>query len=413
MNEEMNNNYESQNNNVSNYEPNNNVQKNYKGKNVLIVILVLIIVLLVALLIYVNFFKKEKVNNKDNKVEEKNYEKINYEVKKEIVGENENGESIETNVLYVNGKKIEESINIAGNIKFHYYANFIIIESFGPGMGSDVFVVDSNGNAVSLVDNSKNQLKYVDLPSSLDDTYAGVKLWNNFSVKDSNNKFIVVVNRQYGNGWVDWYCHLEDKTIISSYSVEYEYLGNGKFNGKIVNEKTIAEEYKNEDCSSVSKEDLVKKDVVTVDNTNEKINMQYLSKLSSEIGSKYNDGGNTQGTSQFFSNGVFGDLSYNISISKNRELKINSNKIADNVLEFFVVPDGNGGAQSLYYIDIKGDLYSVDHELFGDNGIYLATKEELKPKKLSYKNIVSVLPGAYGNARGPIFVDMEGNMYIG
>ena len=130
----------------------------------------------------------------------------------------------------------------------------------------------------------------------------------------------------------------------------------------------------------------------------------YLNKLSSEISNKYAD------NEQFMSSqrvGGYEKLSYSITLSNDKVLMLNNEKIASNVLEYYAVDRGQDGSKTLYYIDVNGDVYSVAHEA------YLLGYTDISSKKLSYKNIVSVLSGVTSGLRTPIFIDIDGNIYIG
>ena len=138
----------------------------------------------------------------------------------------------------------------------------------------------------------------------------------------------------------------------------------------------------------------------------------YLNKLNSEVSSKYYYDDVSEAHSsvgQLMSSqtvGGYEKLSYDLAITNDKVLMLNDEKIAENVLEFFVIERGQSGAKTLYYIDVNGDLYSVAHEA------YLSGYTNLNSKKLSYKNIVSVLPGIAPGHRAPIFIDISGNLYV-
>ena len=96
----------------------------------------------------------------------------------------------------------------------------------------------------------------------------------------------------------------------------------------------------------------------------------------------------------------------------NKELndKYGEYKIADNVLSFNVVPTGQGGGNMLFFINEDGTVGSADTE-YG-----IGTNNQITVRKdLGYKNIVSVISGVFGNeftgVRGPIFIDINGNIF--
>ena len=141
--------------------------------------------------------------------------------------------------------------------------------------------------------------------------------------------------------------------------------------------------------------------------------VNYLNKLSDEISNKYVNDENSiapNNVEQFMSSqrvGGYEKLSYSITLSNDKVLMLNNEKIASNVLEYYAVDRGQDGSKTLYYIDVNGDVYSVAHEA------YLLGYTDISSKKLSYKNIVSVLSGVTSGLRTPIFIDIDGNIYIG
>jgi hypothetical protein len=106
-------------------------------------------------------------------------------------------------------------------------------------------------------------------------------------------------------------------------------------------------------------------------------------------------------------------LTYIIKITNDNELMLDSKKVADDVVSMFVVPNGNGGFNSLYFINKEGKLSVAKHEE------YLYNKETtLSIESLDYENIVNVTSGiqstdGMAGTYTPIFTDIDGNVFIG
>ncbi len=84
-------------------------------------------------------------------------------------------------------------------------------------------------------------------------------------------------------------------------------------------------------------------------------------------------------------------------------------KITDNALSFYVIETGNGGMSLLYFINVDGTIGSADVEFISDSNQITVKKD------LGYKNIVSIVSGSFGDgysgAQGPIFIDINGNIF--
>lgn len=80
--------------------------------------------------------------------------------------------------------------------------------------------------------------------------------------------------------------------------------------------------------------------------------------------------------------------------------------VADNVLSFYVIPYGQGGCNGLYFINEDGTVGMADIEYSAANMNDIRIN-----KNIGFKNIVSVVSGDFYLGVGPIFVDIEGNMY--
>lgn len=86
-------------------------------------------------------------------------------------------------------------------------------------------------------------------------------------------------------------------------------------------------------------------------------------------------------------------------------------KISDNVLSCYVINTGQDVGNTLYFIKDDGTVGSANTEY----GLVDDYKEITVTNDLGYKNIVTILPAVFSNeytgARGPIFVDISGNIF--
>lgn len=113
---------------------------------------------------------------------------------------------------------------------------------------------------------------------------------------------------------------------------------------------------------------------------------------------------------------------YSIDLDKNRTIyityhdenlnkKFGKYKLADNVLSYYIVQTGQGGDNTLYFINEDGTVGSANIDYPGyDNDNQISVK-----KDIGYKNIVTIIEGGFGistsGIREPIFIDINGNMY--
>ena len=94
----------------------------------------------------------------------------------------------------------------------------------------------------------------------------------------------------------------------------------------------------------------------------------------------------------------------------NKELndKYGKYKIADNVLSFYVINDGQNFGNMLYFISEDGTVGKADTEYRMNDNISVI-------KDIGYKNIVSIISGTFGDEfagyEGPIFIDINGRIY--
>lgn len=202
------------------YEP----QRNNNGVKVLLIVLLILAIVVIGLLSYKIFVidKKNNSNEVTTNTGEK-YSKINYEIKKEKDGE------MTWKYLYVNGKKIKDTR--AEELKIEQYKDVLIVELSNPGPSILTVIVDKNGKVTNLDYELKVEKGWVPKLSSY---------------RIEGNSIYVSWPIQYSQGHFDAECRIEDTSLLSSYEVKYEYMGNGKISdGEVVNKKTISDLYKN------------------------------------------------------------------------------------------------------------------------------------------------------------------------
>lgn len=116
---------------------------------------------------------------------------------------------------------------------------------------------------------------------------------------------------------------------------------------------------------------------------------------------------------------------YSIEMDKNRSLyityqdanlnkKFGKYKLVDNILGYYVVQTGQGGGNTLYFINENGTVGSADIEY----GVIYSTadvKQIPVKKDLGYKNIVAIVEAGFGVSTSgtseAIFIDINGNMF--
>lgn len=96
---------------------------------------------------------------------------------------------------------------------------------------------------------------------------------------------------------------------------------------------------------------------------------------------------------------AYGSLVYNDSTR--------NEVIARNILSYYVIKDGNGGMNSVFFLNQDGTV--------GRARIEDASGEIKIDDDLGLKYIVSVIQGRFGNeyvgGYGPIFIDLDGHLY--
>ena len=136
---------------------------------------------------------------------------------------------------------------------------------------------------------------------------------------------------------------------------------------------------------------------------------KYLTNLEQNIKTKYDD----------YNNNVINDSSeilnttYSINITKKLDLMFKSNdadkKLDTNVLNMFLIEEGNGGFKYLYFIKKDGSLNKICIDCYKETN-------EFKIEKINKDNIVNVTQGLFDNEvsgyTGPIFIDLNGNILV-
>lgn len=230
MNNEFNNQNMNQfeNNNMNNDYSNNyndlNNQNNKKGSNGLTNALILIIIALAGVCLYL------VLNKEDTDI----HNKLNYEIRSEI----DSSTGAKWFYLYLNDKKVNniKAYEELGKLEVKEFKDLLIVDEMNPGPSRRLLVVDKNGNATEI--DYKVSTYNAEFINSID------------SYRVEGNNLYIKVNRQWGNGYIDWYCRYEDNNEVAEYEVKYEYV-NGKLENKqVLNEITIANKYQNEKCNT-------------------------------------------------------------------------------------------------------------------------------------------------------------------
>ena len=323
--------------NVNTKNKNNSSKKN---KNIVLIILIIILIGLISLSLSLHFLLNKKGNNTNINESNNVNEKMSYEIKT----------LDDIKLLYVNGKQVEEikADSELGDIKAEEFKDALIVDETNPGPSRRLFVVDKNANAIEL--DYKVSTYNEELISFID------------SYRIEGNNLYIKVNRQWGNGYIDWYCRYNDKDEIAEYEVKYEY-SNGKFIRKeVLNELSIKDKYKNEDC--ISSED-------------KKINYVVKEIYESTIGTNW---------SYLYVNG-----------KKVENIEANPDNGAINVQEYkdiLIVEEDNLYSSRLFVVDGDGNVTELDYKVSTYN-------QELGNRIDSYRiegnNLYVKVNRSYGN----------------
>ena len=311
-----------------------------KNKNIVLIILIIILIGLISLSLSLHFLLNKKGNNTNINESNNVNEKMSYEIKT----------LDDIKLLYVNGKQVEEikADSELGDIKAEEFKDALIVDETNPGPSRRLFVVDKNANAIEL--DYKVSTYNEELISFID------------SYRIEGNNLYIKVNRQWGNGYIDWYCRYNDKDEIAEYEVKYEY-SNGKFIRKeVLNELSIKDKYKNEDC--ISSED-------------KKINYVVKEIYESTIGTNW---------SYLYVNG-----------KKVENIEANPDNGAINVQEYkdiLIVEEDNLYSSRLFVVDGDGNVTELDYKVSTYN-------QELGNRIDSYRiegnNLYVKVNRSYGN----------------
>lgn len=145
--------------------------------------------------------------------------------------------------------------------------------------------------------------------------------------------------------------------------------------------------------------------VISVESSEEKYN-KYLENSEKQIKTSESENSNVISESNKFFN-----TTANFLINKNLELilstssfKLENYKISDNVLDMFLVYEGNGGYDYLYFIKTDGSLNKVC--------VSCLTEKDSIPKveNVNAKYIVNVLQSETVDSKIATYVDIEGNV---
>lgn len=263
--------------NKNNQIPNDNEPKKKNWKNIVLIFIIVLLVVGVGLLSYKVFVldkeKGNKTNNnkvqeKEENKEEKSDKKANYEIK------NENG----LKYLWINGKKLDD-IRTRGTINIIEFKDILIVD-----VGYKDVLLDGSGETIELE------------PPIIDDILNENERTGKYYVKDDNLYASYKRYIAYGNNY--WFCDVDNdkQNVIVSYDAKYKYLDDKqKFVfDEMINEKTLAETYK-EELKKCGKNEVEETKVVTHNKVEYKDSYKMLGNtledfdlyfLKSEIGSK-------------------------------------------------------------------------------------------------------------------------------
>ena len=193
------------------------------------------------------------------------------------------------------------------------------------------------------------------------------------------------------------------------------------FTGVIKSPMVKCEEKVVEKTSTKTADDTKKSS--TTEKTADERYKEYISGLAESIKKNYisdhkvDEGGYE--TSDQYNSSRHGNTSngiYTISVTSNLELvysflptssvSTEEKKLADNVVSYYDVYTGNGAMSTLYFITTDGVVHKANLEQNLYNG------EELVITDLEYKNIIEVKAGSHWGGAMPIFVDIDGNVYM-
>lgn len=176
--------------------------------------------------------------------------------------------------------------------------------------------------------------------------------------------------------------------------------------------------------TSTKTDDDTKKSSTTEKSADERYK-DYISKLAEDIKGYYNNSKGQNTALQSYASDTFdvymdqGFGTYRLRINNNLELVMDvtkpnneslyqGQKLADNVVAYFVKHLGNGIPSTLFYITTEGKLYSAELETALGEGKF----DSLEKKELDKKNIVNIEQATFVEAGGEdvLFIDIDGNV---
>lgn len=105
------------------------------------------------------------------------------------------------------------------------------------------------------------------------------------------------------------------------------------------------------------------------------------------------------------------DIVYDVSLDYTGELKVRflssdiEETVSQNVVDFFIVNEGNGGFHTIFFITEDGKVGSCNAEVAAMNHEKIVVKNDL-----GYHGIVNVVGIFENNAFVPKFIDINGNI---
>ena len=190
-------------------------------------------------------------------------------------------------------------------------------------------------------------------------------------------------------------------------------LFTGVVKSPLVEEKKCTETKVDTKTTDDTKKTDTKTDTTTTKTADERYK-EYITSLAASIKEKYvsdHEIHSESHESKDYYNAesyMYTNSSYGVAIKSNLELVYTSNgirdqHIADNVVSFYNIHEGNGLDYFIYFITTDGKLHRtelIDH---------IFNNTELTIEDLDYKNIIEVKQGS-AVAAVPIFIDIDGNV---
>lgn len=196
--------------------------------------------------------------------------------------------------------------------------------------------------------------------------------------------------------------------LVCYQNINYQDL-NKKYNKLETNYSKLETKYNNKaNKKSETVDDHYKKFLKNMKNNREKVFNQYSNQYVA-VKSTVNDKINT-----YFEIKQNGDLIMKVNSDdtqiEKKVKKYNNLKIDTNVLFMEVYNIANGGYKGIAYLKEDGKVYTASYEYDMLNNEQIISKEE------NYKYIVNIEPAVFGDSHGgggngPIYIDIEGNIF--